>query len=132
MWTQILAISGGASAGAVIRWQLSLWLNTGHPHHMPWGTWVANALGAYLIGFGVTLIQNHPNMDAHWRLVVITGFLGALTTFSTFSLETVSLFQMGKPAMALGNALLNLVGSLTLTWLGLMVGEWWVESHGWV
>jgi fluoride exporter len=131
MWTQILAISGGASVGAVARWQLGLWLNSGQAHHLPWGTLTANALGAYLIGFGVTLIQSHPALDAHWRLVLITGFLGALTTFSTFSLETVSLFLLGKPGMAAANAALNLVVSLALTWLGLLCGEWWIESRGW-
>lgn len=129
MWTQVIAISSGASLGAIARWQLSLWLNSGHPHQIPWGTWTANAIGAYLIGFGVTLLQNTPELDPTWRLMLITGFLGALTTFSTFSIETVSLFSVGKPGLAIGNAMMHLVGSLSLTWLGLISGEWWVESH---
>lgn len=129
MWIQVVALSSGASLGAIARWQLSLWLNSGHAHHIPWGTWAANAIGAYLIGFGVTLLQNNPNLDPAWRMLLITGFLGALTTFSTFSIETVSLFSMGKAGLAIGNALMNVAGSLLLTWLGLVTGEWWVESH---
>ena len=129
MWTQVIALSSGASFGAIARWQLGLWLNSGHPHQIPWGTWAANAIGAYLIGLGVTLLQNHPQLDPAWRLLLITGFLGALTTFSTFSIETVSLFSLGKPGLAIANAFMNLAGSLLLTWLGLLTGEWWVESH---
>lgn len=132
MLKEIMVLSAGASVGATARWQLGLWLNSGYPQHIPWGTWSANALGAYLIGFGITLLQNHPQLDPAWRLLLITGFLGALTTFSTFSIETVSLMVLHKWGLALGNLGVNVVGSLLLTWLGLLSGEWWVEHQGWM
>jgi CrcB protein len=80
----------GASLGAVARWQLSLWLNSG-THWLPAGTLVANLAGGWLIGLLVAIFQAHPGIDPLWRLALVTGFLGALTTFSTFSMETVTL-----------------------------------------
>lgn len=130
MLKEIMVLSAGASVGATVRWQLGLWLNSGHPQHIPWGTWSANALGAYLIGFGITLLQNHPQLDPAWRLLLITGLLGALTTFSTFSIETVSLMMLHKWGVALSNLSVNVVGSLLLTWLGLLSGEWWTAHRG--
>lgn len=131
MLKEILVLSAGASLGATARWQLGLWLNTGGANQLPWGTWTANAIGAYWIGFGITLLQNHPQLDPAWRLLLITGFMGALTTFSTFSIETVSLMVLHKWGLALGNVGLNVLGSLLLTWLGLLSGEWWVTQQGW-
>lgn len=113
----------GASLGAIARWQLSLWLNTGS-HWLPVGTLVANLVGGWLIGLLVAVFQAHPEMDPAWRLASITGFLGALTTFSTFSMETVSLVQQERIGQALGLAALHLLGSLALTWVGLRCGEW--------
>lgn len=126
MWKQLLVLSIGASLGASARWQLGLWLNTGYPNQIPWGTWAANALGAYLVGVGIAVLQQHPQLDAAWRLLLITGFLGALTTFSSFSIETVSLMLLDKWGLALGNVAVNLLGSLLLTWLGLRSAQWWL------
>ena len=114
----------GASLGAMARWQLSLWLNTGGA--VPWGTLAANLAGGYLIGLLVALFHAMPEIDPVWRLALVTGFLGALTTFSTFSIETVSLLQANRPLQALGLAALHLLGSLALTWLGLRSGAWWM------
>ena len=111
----------GASAGALARWGLSLWLNAG-THWVPLGTLVCNLVGGWLIGLLVAVFQAHPEIDALWRLALITGFLGALTTFSTFSMETVQLMQDGRPAHALTLAALHLAGSLVMTWFGLRCG----------
>lgn len=120
----ILMLCAGACAGALARWQLSLWLN-GTGNWLPWGTLVANLAGGYLIGALVAFFQAHPGIDPVWRVALITGFLGALTTFSTFSLETVSLLQNGRFPQALALSAVHLLGSLALTWLGLRtVGAW--------
>ena len=123
----ILLLCIGASLGAIARWQLSLWLNTGGL--LPWGTLTANLAGGYLIGLLVAVFQAMPQLDPVWRLALITGFLGALTTFSTFSMETVDLLQAHRPGQALMLAAVHLLGSLALTWLGLRMGAWWMASR---
>ncbi|RYF36268.1 MAG: fluoride efflux transporter CrcB [Comamonadaceae bacterium] len=123
----LLLLCIGASLGAIARWQLSLWLNTGGP--LPWGTLAANLVGGYLIGLLVAVFQAMPEIDPVWRLALITGFLGALTTFSTFSIETVTLLQTGRAAQALALAAAHLLGSLAMTWLGLRMGAWWMASR---
>lgn len=114
----VLAICLGACIGALLRWRLGLWLST-PTSLLPWGTLVANWVGAYAIGVAVALLQANPHIDPLWRLAIVTGLLGALTTFSTFSVEVVTLLQQGRVALALGVASLHLFGSLLLTWLGL-------------
>jgi len=114
----VLAICLGACAGALLRWRLGLWLN--QPHGLlPWGTLAANWVGAYAIGLAMAVFHANPHIDPVWRLAIVTGLLGALTTFSTFSIEVVTLLQQGRVALALGVASLHLLGSLLLTWLGL-------------
>jgi len=112
----------GASLGAVARWHLSLWLNAG-THWLPVGTLTANLLGGWLIGLLVAIFQAQPGIDPLWRLALVTGFLGALTTFSTFSMETVQLLQSDRVGQALSLAALHLAGSLVLTWVGLRCGQ---------
>ena len=114
----IIAICLGASAGALARWQLGLWLNQSQAL-LPWGTLVANLIGGYLVGVCIGVFQQMPDLDPVWRLALVTGFLGALTTFSSFSAEVVSMLQSGRYALALGTASLHLLGSLALTLLGL-------------
>jgi fluoride exporter len=113
----VLAICVGASFGAVARWGLGLWLNTGGP--VPYGTLAANLIGGYLVGVAVGAFQAMPQLDPVWRLLLITGFLGGLTTFSSFSAEVVTLLLDGRPLLALGTSMLHLGGSLMLTWLGI-------------
>jgi CrcB protein len=116
--THFLAISLGAAAGAVSRWVLGLWLN--HPHVvLPWGTLAANLIGGYLIGVVLGVLSLYPDVPAWLRLMLMTGFLGGLTTFSTFSGETVGLLERGAYLPALGYIGLSLAGSLALTALGL-------------
>ena len=112
-----LALCLGASLGALARWRLGLWLNTGAP--LAWGTLAANLLGAYLVGLCVGIFQALPQLDPVWRVALITGFLGALTTFSSFSIEVVGQLQQQRYALALGTTGLHLLGSLLMTLLGL-------------
>ena len=117
----VIAICVGACLGALARWQLGLWLNppTSEAGIFPWGTLAANLIGGYLIGLCMGLFQNLPQIDPEWRLLFITGFLGALTTFSTFSIEVVGMLQQGRLLLALSTASVHLIGSLLLTYLGL-------------
>lgn len=113
----VLAICGGASLGALLRWQLGLWLST--QGHLPWGTFAANAIGGYGIGLALAGLNAAPNLDPVWRLAIITGFLGGLTTFSSFSAEVITLLQTERWAMALGWAGMQLFTSLCLTIAGI-------------
>ena len=113
----VLSICLGASLGALARWRLGLWLSPGGL--LPWGTLVANLTGGYLIGLCVGVFQALPQIDPVWRLALITGFLGALTTFSSFSSEVVAMLQQQRYLLALGTVALHLCGSLLMTVLGL-------------
>lgn len=117
----VIAICIGACFGALARWQLGLWLNPTTPEEglFPWGTLAANLVGGYFIGLCVGISQNMPQLDPEWRLLCITGFLGALTTFSTFSAEVVGMLQQGRLLLAMSTASAHLIGSLVLTYLGL-------------
>jgi CrcB protein len=94
-----------------LRWALSLLLNPMHPH-FPVGTWAANLAGGLLIGVALAWFARHPEVDAAWRLTAVTGFLGALTTFSTFSIESMLLLQKGQFAWAFLHSAAHLFGSL--------------------
>lgn len=113
----VFAICCGASLGALARWRLGLWLSPGGI--LPWGTLAANWIGAYGIGVGLAVLHQLPHLDPAWRLALVTGFLGALTTFSTFSAEAITLLQQQRYLLALGTTSLHLAGSLLLTFLGL-------------
>ena len=118
----IFSIAIGASLGALLRWQLGLWLSP--QGWMPWGTLAANWIGALLIGFLVAFFQQASHLDPVWRLAVITGFLGALTTFSTFSIEVIEALQADRWGAALVMSGLHVLGSLALTVLGLRLHHW--------
>ncbi len=118
MFTAILAISLGAACGALSRWGLAEWLNHTFPA-LPPGTLVANLVGGYLIGLAVALFAQFPAVSAEWRLFVITGFLGGLTTFSTFSAEVVTALQQGRAGWATATVAAHVLGSLALTLLGM-------------
>lgn len=123
----VFAICFGASLGALARWQLGLWLSPSGAL-IPWGTLAANLIGGYLIGVCVGVFQQLPDLDPVWRLALVTGFLGALTTFSSFSAEVVAMLQQSRYALALGTASIHLLGSLALTVLGLRtVALFWVR-----
>ena len=117
MLLNVIAICTAACIGALARWGFQMWLNPGSL--LPWGTLAVNLIGGYLIGIAIALFEGLPNIDPAWRLLVITGFLGTFTTFSSFSAETVGMLMNGRAAFALGTIALHLVGSLCLTWLGI-------------
>ncbi len=123
-----MAICIGACLGALARWRLSLWLNPGAL--LPWGTLAANLVGGYLVGVCVAVFQALPQLDPAWRLALITGFLGALTTFSSFSAEVVAMLQNGRYGLALGTTSLHLFGSLLLTVAGLKSVAFWLATRG--
>ena len=114
----LFAIAIGAALGAWARWGLGLWLNPVH-HAVPLGTLAANLAGGYLIGLAVAGFAQAPHLAPEWRLFAITGLLGGLTTFSTFSAETVELLQKQAYGWAFGVIALHLLGSLAMTGLGL-------------
>ena len=128
MLIQVLAICVGACFGALARWGLGLWLSTGAG--LPWGTLAANIIGGYLIGVCVGIFQALPQLDPVWRLALVTGFLGALTTFSSFSAEVIAMLQDQRFGQALGWCAIHLLGSLCMTWLGLQsIGMIWPAAR---
>ena len=119
MWLSIFAIFCGAGLGALLRAGFNF-LTVGAGSILPLGTFISNMVGGYLIGLAVAFFGNNPHLSPEWKLLVVTGFLGGLTTFSSFSAEVVGFMQRGEFTWALGTALLNLVGSLLLTFLGIL------------
>ncbi|WP_303291642.1 fluoride efflux transporter CrcB [Marinobacter sp. SS5-14b] len=117
MWLSALAVSVGAVIGANLRWALGLWLNSSY-HAIPWGTLAANLSGGWLVGLLIGFFTHGSTLAPEWRLFAITGLCGALTTFSTFSLEMFGALQEGKWAMALTGILAHVVGSIVMTALG--------------
>jgi fluoride exporter len=118
MWKAIVAISVGASGGALLRWWLGLTLNPHFPA-IPPGTLAANLIGAYVVGMAMAFFATYTAIAPEWRLLVITGFCGGLTTFSTFSAELVTLMQQGRTLWALGAAAVHLFGSVVMTFAGI-------------
>jgi CrcB protein len=119
---QALSVAVGAALGALLRWMLGVWFNPLFAT-VPLGTLAANLLGGYLVGVAVSVFTTHAGLPPELRLFVITGFLGGLTTFSTFSAEVVSLVQEGQWGWGLAAAGAHLVGSLVLTLLGMASGQ---------
>jgi CrcB protein len=117
-----VAVFGGAGVGALLRWWLGSWLNPLFPT-LPLGTLAANLLGGLLVGMASATFTHHAGWPPEWRLLVVTGFLGGLTTFSTFSAEVVGLVTRHEYAWALGTAGLHLLGSLLLTALGIGLAQ---------
>jgi len=123
MINAFLAIGIGAASGAWLRWGLGLWLNPVQPE-LPFGTLAANLAGGYLIGLAMAFFLQHPGLAPEWRLLIITGFLGGLTTFSTFSVETVTLLLRGQYAWGAAIITVHLGGSLLMTLLGIQTFKW--------
>lgn len=118
MLKPILVISVGATLGALLRWALGLRLNFLFPA-LPPGTLVANMIGSYVIGVAMAYFATAPTIPAEWRLLIVTGFCGGLTTFSTFSAEVVVLLQQGRLAMAGATVAAHVVGSVAMTFAGI-------------
>ena len=118
MLNSVALISVGAAAGAVLRWLLGLGLNGLFPA-IPPGTLAANLIGGYFIGVAMEALSTPLGMAPELRLLLITGFLGGLTTFSTFSAEVTRLLQQGRMAMAGAEIAVHVAGSVVLTILGI-------------
>jgi len=118
MWKSIIAVSVGASLGALLRWWLSNTLN-GYFPTVPPGTIVANLIGAYVIGAAIALFATFSALPPEWRLLIMTGFCGGLTTFSTFSAELTTLLRAKQILWAFGSVALHVGGSLLMTLAGI-------------
>lgn len=123
MFYSFLAIGIGAALGAWLRWGLGLWLNPVSAE-LPPGTLAANLIGGYLVGVSIAFIAQYPGLSPEWRLFIITGFLGGLTTFSTFSAETTTLLLRGQYAWGAAIVAAHLGGSLLMTVLGIQTIKW--------
>lgn len=122
-----LAVATGAAAGALLRWVAGLWLNP-LGHTLPLGTLLVNCVGGLLIGFALVWFARAPNELL--RLLLVTGFLGGLTTFSAFSGESLVLLQRGRAGWALVHSLAHVVGALAFTALGHHLARGWWGSSG--
>ena len=120
----VLAVAAGGAIGALARWMISYKLNVYFPA-IPPGTLAANIIGGYIVGLAIAFFAARPEIPPEWRLLVITGFCGGLTTFSTFSAEVVMLINQGDLVKATAAIALHVVGSLAATILG-------IATHGWV
>lgn len=118
------AVGLGASFGAWLRWWLGVRLNPVFPT-VPLGTLTANLLGGYLVGIALAALDNHPGLPPEARLMVITGFMGGLTTFSTFSAKVVSLIGRQEYLWTFAVAGVHLFGSLLLCGLGMLTVALW-------
>ena len=118
MWRSVVAVCVGGTVGCLLRWGLGVWLNS-QPSAVPMGTLAANLLGGYIVGIGVAFFALNKTLEPAWRLLVITGFCGGLTTFSSFSAEVVLLLRQDRVMWAMVTVCLNLFGSLLLTFGGI-------------
>ena len=119
MWPSLFAIFCGAGFGALLRAGFNF-STASIVSALPLGTFISNMVGGYFVGLAVAFFGNNPHLSPEWKLLVVTGFLGGLTTFSSFSAEVIGLMQRGELTWAFGTALLNLFGSLALTYLGIL------------
>ena len=123
MWKSVLAIAIGSALGALFRWQLGLRFNALFPT-IPPGTLLANLIGAYVIGLCMAFFATYAAISPEWRLLLITGFCGGLTTFSTFSAEVVTLLQHGRLSWAVATIAVHVVGSVAMTFAGIGTLHW--------
>lgn len=123
----VFAICLGACVGALARWGLGVWLSPGAL--IPLGTLAANLIGGYLVGVAVAVFQAMPHLDPAWRLAIVTGFLGALTTFSSFSAEVVGMLGQQRYLLGFGTAAAHLFGSLLLTLAGLRTATFFIARY---
>lgn len=124
MWQSVVAVGVGAALGALLRWLFGVALNAAFPL-MPLGTLCANLLGGLLMGVALGYFAQHVELPDTWRLLCVTGFLGGLTTFSSFSGDVTLLLRDGRIGWAMANVAAHVVGSIALTALGL-VTYWWL------
>ena len=120
---QLLAIAGGGALGAILRFLMSSHIYRLFGRDFPYGTLAVNILGSFLMGIFFIFIIERGMLSAEWRSIIIVGFLGAFTTFSTFSIETLTLLESGELSRAVLNIFLSVALCLAATWLGLLMGR---------
>ena len=118
MYLSILAVGIGGAAGSLLRWLLGIRLNGIFPA-LPLGTLASNVIAGYVIGVAVAYFARHPGVAPEWRLFIITGLMGGLSTFSTFSAEVVQRLQDGRLGWAAGEIAIHVCASLAMTLLGI-------------
>ena len=123
MWKTVLVICVGASLGALLRYWLGVVLNEHFPT-IPPGTLAANLIGAYIVGLALAYFSTNVSIAPEWRILIITGFCGGLTTFSTFSAEIVTLLEHGRATMAFAAIVAHVGGSLLMTFAGISTSTW--------
>jgi len=120
---QLIAVAIGGASGAVMRWLMASGIQKMAGGAFPWGTFAVNAIGSFLLGFLFVWLIERSTAGELLRLALTVGFLGAFTTFSTYSLESIRLLQEGALALAFGNVIGQVVVCLTLTWLGIQLAR---------
>lgn len=123
MTGQLIAVAIGGASGAVMRWLMASGIQKMAGGAFPWGTFAVNAIGSFLLGFLFVWLIERSTAGELLRLALTVGFLGAFTTFSTYSLESIRLLQEGALALAFGNVIGQVVVCLTLTWLGIQLAR---------
>jgi fluoride exporter len=123
MWKPIVVVSVGGTLGCLLRWWLGMTFNALFPT-LPPGTLTANLVGGYIIGLALACFSTYTTLPPEWRLFVMTGFCGGLTTFSTFSAEITVLLQQGRMLWALGAIATHVVGSILMTFAGIGTFMW--------
>jgi len=123
MLKPVVAVFLGSGLGALLRWWLGSHLNSRFPA-IPPGTLSANLIGGYIVGVAIAFFASYSAIAPEWRLFVITGFCGGLTTFSTFSAEVVTLLQQGQSLWAISAAALHVAGSVVMTLAGIGTVHW--------
>lgn len=123
MGIQLLAIAIGGAAGAILRFGISNWIYHLIGRGFPWGTLAVNVMGSLAMGLLTAMLIERLNVGPEIRAAVLTGGLGALTTFSTFSIETVSLIEQGDVFKAGINMLVSVIVCVSVCWLGLVLGR---------
>ena len=123
MIRMVLAVAAGGVVGTLIRFGVSTWVSTQWPRHFFFATLAVNLLGCLLIGYLYASFLHRPELSPEMRSGLIVGFLGALTTFSSFSLDGLRLLESGQPATAFGYIGASVLGGLLAAWLGLTLGR---------